>query len=233
MRELTNPQSGKQGVTVSVTTRYGQVRRSRIVPKNPRTPAQVRIRSNLGRISSRWRALTEEQRVAWRAAARKAASRRRLGKSSYLTGSQFFIKINSARAAIGLGLLVDPPEYPGFGANPVGDLVILNNRGEIALKLRVSGTSEAAIIVLGIGPRSAGVSYAWNFVTLGLLPAPTDGFSDITDLYVARFGVPKVGMRVFIRTRQQINGWEDAPKQTFADVPPARAGAGMSKAQAT
>jgi hypothetical protein len=67
--------------------------------------------------------------------------------------------------------------------------------------------------------RSAWVSYAWNFVALGLLPAPVRGLSDITELYVARFGVPKVGTRVFIRTRQQINGWKDAPKQTNAIVP--------------
>ena len=44
--------------------------------------------------------------------------------------------------------------------------------------------------------------------------------SDITDLYVGKFGVPRAGSRVFIRTLQQINGWEDLPKQTSAIVPP-------------
>ena len=34
-----------------------------------------------------------------------------------------------------------------------------------------------------------------------------------------RLAEPPVGTRVFIRTRQQINGWEDAPKQTNALVP--------------
>ena len=219
MREVSNPQSGTLGTTVSLKTRYGQVRRQYVKPKNPRTPAQMRIRSNLGRVSARWRALTEEQRGAWTAAAKKTPSRQRLGQSGYLTGCQFFIKINCARAAVGLSLLADPPAAPVFGANPVTGLVITNTDGVLAVRLKVTGTPEADIVVLGIGPRSAGVSYAWNFVTLGLLLTPSRGLNDITDLYVARFGVPAPGTRVFIRTRQQINGWEDTPRQFTAIVP--------------
>ena len=92
MRESTNPQSGILGTTVSMKTRYGQVRRQYVKPKNPRTQAQQRIRSNLGRVSARWRTLTEEQRTAWTLAAKEAHSRRRLGQSSHLTGCQFFTK---------------------------------------------------------------------------------------------------------------------------------------------
>ena len=41
------------------------------------------------------------------------------------------------------------------------------------------------------------------------------------DLYAARFGVPAVGKRVFIRTVHQINGWQDQPQTFSARVPPA------------
>ena len=58
-----------------------------------------------------------------------------------------------------------------------------------------------------------------KFATIGKLP-PARGWSDITALYVNAFGVPPVGQRVFIRTRQLSNGWEDDFKETFADVPP-------------
>jgi hypothetical protein len=181
----------------------------------------MRIRGIVARFAARWRVLTEAQRSAWTRRARNARTRSRLGRSSHLTGCQFYIKINSARAAVGLSELADPPEVPKFDDNPVGDLVIANKDGAISLKLKVTGAPEADIIVLGISPRSAGVSYAWNFVTLGLLPGPSRGLSDITELYVARFGAPPVGMRVFIRTRQQINGWEDLPEETSAVVPAA------------
>jgi hypothetical protein len=45
-----------------------------------------------------------------------------------------------------------------------------------------------------------------HFPFLGLLPPPTDGWSDITELYVARYGVPKVGTAIWIRTCQHIDG---------------------------
>jgi hypothetical protein len=57
------------------------------------------------------------------------------------------------------------------------------------------------------------------YVILGLLPAPKRGVSNIRSPYVKRFGVPSPGQRVFIRTRQLINGWEDEPKEINALVP--------------
>jgi hypothetical protein len=60
-----------------------------------------------------------------------------------------------------------------------------------------------------------------RFVILGRLPDPVSRVSDITGLYVARYGVPPVRSRVFIRTVQVANGWEDFPKDTTAVVPKA------------
>jgi hypothetical protein len=220
-KKLDVPQSGKVGTTVNVNTRYGQIQRQYVKPRDPKTPAQMMIRSNLARVSARWRVLTEEQRQAWTAGGRDAETQRRLGRSTYLTGSQFFNKINCARVAIGLEQLDDPPEVPGFAENPVGELSITNSRGAIALKLSVPSEPAEHTLVLGAAPCSAGRSSARHFVFLGFLPEPTRAASDISDLYVARFGVPPVGTKVFIRTQQHIDGWDDLPKQTSAIVPKA------------
>ena len=56
------------------------------------------------------------------------------------------------------------------------------------------------------------------FPFLGLLPPPTDGWSDITDIYKARYGEPKPGTAIWIRTCQHIDGWTDAPKVTHDRV---------------
>jgi hypothetical protein len=74
-------------------------------------------------------------------------------------------------------------------------------------------------IVQGAAPCSPGVSCVQHFPNLGFLPAPVEGWSDITALYVAWYGVPPVGKAVWIRTRQHINGWNDLPKQTNGIVP--------------
>lgn len=218
-KKLDVPQTGKIGTTVNVHTRYGQIQRQYVTARDPKTPAQMTIRSNLARVSSRWRAITEEQRQAWTAGGRDVESRRRLGRSSFLTGCQFFIKINCARAAIGLEQLSDPPERPQFPENPVGELSITNNRGTTSLKLSVPSAPAEHTLVLGAAPCSAGRSSARHFVFLGFRPESVRGVSDITDLYVARFGVPPVGTKVFIRTQQHIDGWDDLPKQTSAVVP--------------
>jgi hypothetical protein len=57
-----------------------------------------------------------------------------------------------------------------------------------------------------------------HFPFLGLLPAPKDGWCDITDRYVARYGVPKAGKAIWIRTGQRIDGWNDAPKAVRARI---------------
>ena len=204
---------------MAVTTRYGQVLRQYVKPKDPHSAAQMRIRSNLGRVAARWRVLTPEQRQAWALAASDTRSRPRLGKSAALSGCQLFIKINCARAAIGLEQLSDPPALPQFGRNPVEGLAITNTRGDIALKLSVPAAPESHVTVYGAAPCSAGISFVRDFTILGPLPEPVGGESDITDMFVAKYGTPRAGLQVFIRTRQQINGWEDAPKQTSAIVP--------------
>jgi hypothetical protein len=50
-----------------------------------------------------------------------------------------------------------------------------------------------------------------HFTILGMLPAPDRGVSDITDLYVGKYGVPRAGLRVFIQTFQVIDGWDQHP----------------------
>jgi hypothetical protein len=47
-----------------------------------------------------------------------------------------------------------------------------------------------------------------------------EGSSDITALYVDRYGVPRVGAAILIRTRQHIDGWTDNPIVTRAIVRP-------------
>jgi hypothetical protein len=73
-------------------------------------------------------------------------------------------------------------------------------------------------LVQGARPVSAGVDWVQHFPFLGLLPPPKDGWSDIAELYVARYGAPKVGMAIWIRTVQHIDGWIDVPKVTRACV---------------
>ena len=221
MKELDVPKSGKRGNTVTYKSRFGQITRQHVVPRDPRTAVQVSRRIAFGRARFLWGKLTDAQRVAWNASAYGARTQPRLNQSGSLSGYLLFVSINCNLAAIGLAMVSDPPDPPQFADNPVGQLTITNSKGVIAIKLGVSSTPAQQIIVRGTRPRSPGTTRVDHFVILGLLPAADRLVSDITDLYVGKYGVPRVGSRVFIQTVQQIHGWQDLPNLTSAVVPAA------------
>ncbi len=203
--------SGTLGQEVYVNTKHGQVVRSR--PRRPWHPTAGRlaVQHNLGMVVNAWRNLTRKHYDAWAAAAQKEG----------MTPYPFFSKINGALVAANLPLLMDPPKREKLRPNPVGELEILNRNGVITLRLRVPRAPARHTFVLGSRWCSRGIWTRGNrFAIIGELPAAAGGWSDITALYVGAFGVPPVGRRVFIRTRQLINGWQDDFKQTCADVPP-------------
>lgn len=203
--------SGTIGQEVYVNSKYGQVVRSRARrPWHP-TAGRLAVQRNMGLVVNAWRKLTRKQYESWKAAAQRA------NMNTY----PFFSKLNGVQAAAKLPLFMDPPKREKLSPNPVGELEILNRSGVITLRLRVPRAPARHTFVLGSRWCSRGIWTRGNkFAVIGELPEAARGWSDITDLYVEAFGVPPVGQRVFIRTRQLINGWQDGFKETCADVPP-------------
>ena len=219
MRILDIPQSGHCGTFVSVRTRYGQIRRRYAVPRKSPSPAQQRNRSIFAFVVALWRSLTEAQRATWTAAGKDTSSWTKLNQCGSLPGYVLFMKINTVLAYQEMPPALTAPARPIFAANPVAELFATNTGGAFDLKLSVPSAPATDILVLGTHPRSAGVSFAKHFTILGRLPAPEAGYSNIRKLYVDRYGEPPPGTRIFIRTRQLLNGWEDSPIQTAALVP--------------
>ena len=220
--------SGKLHNTVSFMTRYGAVVRARGWHSSVYSEAQTRVKHTFTYYSQIWRTLSDPERAAWNKRAMKTRSRPRAGRCGPLTGHALFVKINCARAAAGLQLVRLPPRTARFGPNPVGPLAIIKNGAGIELKLSVPEPPGGGVVVLVLGaaPCSAGRASTTPYTILGRLPTPVGGVSTITKLYAARFGMPSPGERVFIRTRQVINGWQDEPKETNALVPSAQASQG-------
>jgi hypothetical protein len=225
MKTLDIPKSGKCGNIVAYQSRYGSCQRQLVVPANTQSPARQQRRRDFGGFAGAWgRVLTEEQRVAWNVAGPMVHSKTRLG-SGPLSGQQLFQGLNSARACIGKKeLLLVPPAPVVFDPNPVGQLTIRNREDGVRLLLKVTGPVTEDIMVFGQAPCSAGRMKRRNVAYLGLLPTPQDGMSDITDIYVARYGEPRAGEKVFIVTRQQKDGWEGFDLETNEIVPEKPAG---------
>ena len=103
----------------------------------------------------------------------------------------------------------------------VQTLVVTNVAGNVSLQLQLSGKPGQYVLVFGARPQNPGVTYVDHYPFLGVLPEEAGETADINALYAARFGLPPAGKRVFIRTVQQINGWQDRPQTFSARVPPA------------
>jgi hypothetical protein len=114
-------------------------------------------------------------------------------------------RVNTRRADLRLPQFDLPPAEPVFPPNPVTELVITNTGGRITLKLCVPSPPAQHTLVQGARPVTTGVRCVQHFPFLGLLPPPTDGWSDITKLYRARYGVPKAGTAIWIRTCQTLD----------------------------
>ena len=103
----------------------------------------------------------------------------------------------------------------------MAELVATITGGHFTLKLRVPSPPAQYTVVQGAAPVGTGIRCVQHFPLLGPLPAPIDGWSDITKLYVDRYGEPPPGMVIFIRTCQHIDGASDVHKLTSALVPKA------------
>jgi len=195
--------------------------RAYVIPRNPRTPSQVRMRRLFGALAKDWFArLTQPQRDAWNLYARRIHRRWRPGRP--LTGQQAYLKLNSVLGRIGRPLLLWPPPLPApFRPNPVQELRLRWDAGRLRLEVLVAPRPKGDFLVFASAPCSPGWSRMRRPVYLGLLPAPADGISDITPLYLARFRAPRPGEQVFICTRQHRHGWE-GPAATHSGLGPPR-----------
>jgi hypothetical protein len=221
MKILDIPQSGKRGLYVSQGGRNGQISRALVIPTNPRTDAQLRVRNFLGSVASKWSTLTQEQRDTWTAEAKQHQSKARLGQSGPLTGFQLYAKINCSLLIVGDAEVPVPPVAPSFGLLPVTGLTITNTAGVITLKLTTTDSPADGTMLRGAAPCPQGRNVSPGVVFLGTLDSPTNNAIDISTAYKGKYGSPKVGSKVFVQVNQNVNGWEDVPRQFWAIVPAA------------
>ena len=219
MKMQSIPKRGRKGSVIYSETRHGKVAREYVPPDNPRTAQQEDHRHHVRAVSARWSTLTREQRDAWCVAAANKHFVNEEGRRVRRNGYNLFVSLNTRRADLGLPQFDLPPAEPVFSPNPVAELVITNTGDRITLKVRVRSPMAQYTLVYGAAPVRSGARYVLHFPFLGLLPPPEDGWSDITELYVTRYGVPKVNQAIWIRTCQHIDGWTDIPKVTRARVP--------------
>lgn len=90
--------SGTLGDTIHSRNAHGPYTRPFVVPFDPNTQRQARIRTKFTQISGQWGGtLTEAQRAGWATYAANVAVPSVSGRAQFLTGQQMFIRCNMPR----------------------------------------------------------------------------------------------------------------------------------------
>lgn len=216
MKILDVPQSGSVAGVTSSRNRFGQYRRTRAVPVNPNSAAQVAVRNSFADTSQAWDALTGSQRLAWTNYAALHPRTDSLGQSITLSGSQAFVGINSLLLLLGLAIVLVPPAEPAFTP---GDITGMAEAGGLIDVEIAAAISANEWLCYCSPPKTQGTSFNGDYRFLGALAlAAAPESQDITALVTAKFGTIQSGRRFFFRFVQQIGGVKAAPLDFVLDI---------------
>jgi len=122
--------SGSVGGMTGSHNRGGMYFRSRAIPTNPNTAAQITARANLSTLAGFWGALSDAQREAWNLYAANVPKINALGDSIYLSGQQWFIAMNTVRVRAGGSLVYAAPTTFAMAAMTLPTLDSASESGE-------------------------------------------------------------------------------------------------------
>lgn len=210
MKILDIPRSGSyQGVTSS-RNRFGQYVRARATPVNPASTFQGVVRARMSINAAGWRTLTATQREGWISLGNSMTRTDSLGQSYNLTGFAAYCSVNNVRLADGLTVVAAAPAL----STPVNiaTLVITLTAAAFSLAYTVTPLAAATYLNVFVSPqRSQGRQFEGDFRLVATSAAAAASPFDIFTAYVARFGTPVVGNKVFLSIVTSTLGFESGP----------------------
>lgn len=217
MKILDVPQSGSVGGVTSSRNRFGQYRRTRATPVNPRSSAQGLTRSRMSANAALWRTLTGAQRAGWTDLGVSMIRSDALGQSYNLTGFQAFCSINNTLASSGVAGVTAAPGLITPPALLTGVLTATTATLSLAYTVTPLGTGVKAQ-VFASPQRSAGRQFEGDFRFLIVGAAAAASPLDCFAAYSAKFGVPVLGNRIFISVVTTVGGFQSGALITSAVV---------------
>jgi len=200
MKYLGNPSSGSTANLTYSHNRAGQYTRNRRTPVNPvGTGRRATVRATFGAAAKGYAALTSAQQAAWTAYALNYPIVDKLGQSIKLTGQQMYVSITAALVNAGGTATVAPPLSNAVTAPVVSVASFVHSTGVMTITLAGTGASTDYICLAFSKPRSSGTSFNKTFWQQLVVAASSTGAATYGTAYIAQFGSPAVGQRVFYK----------------------------------
>ena len=209
---------GKLGGHVAAQNKGGSYLRTKVTPSNPQTTAQTSVRNLFGSISASWGGLTQDQINAWNSAVDEWKKSNIFGDLKQPSGKALFQRLNTQAQVAGYSTLNVPPVKDSLPASNVTAVTMGITAAEISATGIYSGTA-ATVIIYASGPVSQGTTFVKNLMRMighsgGAAYSPTDAYTD----YVAKFGAPTSGDKVFIGFKVVLPTGQASPMQIVETI---------------
>ena len=204
---------GKLGGHVAAQNRGGSYLRTKVTPSNPQTTYQTGVRNLFGAISASWSALTAERRAAWNNAVEDWKRTNIFGDLKIPSGKALYQRLNQQAMVVGFSEISTPPVKADIPPSNV-TAVEIDTTAETITATGLYNGIDAKVQVFSSGVVSAGTSFVKNLMrvigyTSGGPYSPGDAYED----YVARFGTPSPGEKIFIGFKLVLPTGQASPMQ--------------------
>lgn len=178
-----------KGVTAA-KTRGRKYIRNRGYGGSTRTSFQSSVKAVFKQLSQAWQGLTNEQILAWNAAANTAQGKSVLGTKSKISGANLFMRLNYWVVYCGGQIMTAVPTLAGVEA-PAGATIVLTPADVTNLKLVIQASD----------PQGNGITRAYSKAAAFDDPyTPVTTAIDIKAKYDAKCGAPSAGSpKVFFK----------------------------------
>jgi len=197
--------SGKIGGNVFARNASGAYVRTWVNPVNPNTAKQQTVKASFANLVSAWKNLSAANQQAWEDMAPQYPYTDRLGETKKYTGQQLYIKLNQNLNVIGASTISSPLVPQTFSAISVDTLDMVLTAGTLTngtLVLSVEGAATESVIVEVTTALSGGITKPAKGLFRQVLvntDASTSTDYDFTSEYIALYGSPELGARIFAR----------------------------------
>lgn len=210
MKYLDVPQSGSRDARTASRNRFGQYFRNRASPVQPRTPAQLNQRARMSTNAAGWRTLTDAQRAGWASLGAQITRTDSLGQSYTLNGFGAYTSVNNNKLDAGDAVVAAAPAI----VTPAELATVTITLTAAAFSIAYTATplpANTRLFIFASPQRSAGVSFNGDYRLLAVTAAAAASPHNLLAAYTARFGVPVVGNKIFVKLETYNGGFKGSP----------------------
>lgn len=185
--------------SVASRNRYGDYFRNKTTPVNAQTTYQQNVRAILATNSREWRALPQEIRDAWTAAAPNRPFTDIFGDKLIYSGFNLYMKVNQQLAVFGqLKTQTPPPAEPA--PIDIQSITVTSTGGVVTVTApSVPSTTTQFMAIYAAANVSPGKNFVKNLYKFISLVPLSNAPVDITPELIARFGQMTMGTKIAVR----------------------------------